>query len=142
VSENYSHVAKGPATSEDHHRAARIPAASEKRCQVAQGPVASDNRRQVARIPTASEKPCQVVQGPVVSEQCHQVVQGLPEEEEESTEGEDDDRETTHKDRRDLASREGTYLGAHYFGAELMRSCRIVLRYRWKECAHGCRTIQ
>ncbi|KAI0281135.1 hypothetical protein BGY98DRAFT_932228 [Russula aff. rugulosa BPL654] len=71
----------------------------------------------VTQGPVASDDHCQVAQGPVASEEDHQAVlpvQSLREEEEEDydTGSEGEDGGTTHEDRRDDASRNGTYLEA------------------------------
>jgi len=106
-----------PAVSKDRYDTAHGPAASQEHCQAAQGPTASEDRHnaacgtatsqehfQVAQEPTASQdhrnaanwEYCQVMRDPVASKQHCRTVQGLREEDEESTGSEGEDSGTTY----------------------------------------------
>jgi hypothetical protein len=94
-----------------HHQATHGPAVSEGRRQVTQDPATSEEWYD----PAASGGHCQLVQGPGVDEERCQAIQGLPEEEEESTGSEDENGGTTCEDMQDVASKNGTHLGAARF---------------------------
>jgi len=112
VNEDCCQVVQGPAASKNCHNAAGGPAADHRR--IAQGPAVSESCCDVA-----SRECCQA-QGSVESEQRRRAIRGLPEEEEESSGSEGEDRGTMHdnilpvltqnENRQNVARKNGTYL--------------------------------
>jgi hypothetical protein len=127
---------RGPAASAGHHQATRGPAArghhqathgraaSAGHHQAVHGPAANEGYRQVPEDPAASEArhgPAvsgghrRLAQGPAVNEEHRQPIRCLPEEEEETTESEDENKGNACEDMQDIASKKATHLGPASF---------------------------